>query len=175
VFITNSYADVRRTPLLYLEGERPMANCAVCGKKFSSNPLAGHSRFRKHFCGKCHSGVGKGCFTKESYQGHKVIICNRCQDNKNPTVPMPTHTAADRLVAGGRQMAEELFDGTRKKVVADANDLAERLITRIEEALTKRAKEELRVALYLWLILGAAVATVGALSLLFAWLHKAVL
>ena len=169
-----------------------MAQCTVCGGAFSWwKPFTKHSF--KYTCGKCGGLVGAGCFSREhGAKGHDVIVCRKCQREGNSRTAVPTEGRLGGAIVEGRDAAQELMtDGQQKlreemtrgldhlsdlekQLFRDADVFAENLIKKIEDALNRRAKEELRVALWLWLILGAAVATIGALSLLFAVLHKAV-
>jgi len=53
-----------------------------------------------------------------------------------------------------------------------AHELAEKTVRETEEALQRLAREEVRLAVYLALAMAGLVAVSGAVSLLFAWLHR---
>ncbi|MBE7462465.1 MAG: hypothetical protein HS116_03125 [Planctomycetes bacterium] len=177
-----------------------MAQCVVCQEEFHRlNPLAKHAR--QFQCGACGGLVGQGCFEQGTNErGADTLTCLNCvQAGKRSDTPVggllagPSRDLGQELALrmreeGGRLIEQADARGKAMLTEADAraNKLldrarqetdaaAERFVQHVESALERRAKEEVRTATLLFFIMAAAVAVTGALSLLFAWLHRAVL
>ncbi|MCZ7644073.1 MAG: hypothetical protein M5U26_02145 [Planctomycetota bacterium] len=178
-----------------------MATCVVCGKSIGLLAGAASGHYKEYRCGVCGSLVGDGCFERSSNgKGEELHTCLKCaQDGKRaerPTGGMLAQAGrevadewalkfrgeGDRLLDRADERARKLLNETDERahklvehLRAETDQAAERFVQHVEKALERRAKEEVRTAVLLFFIMASAVAVTGALSLLFAWLHKVVL
>ncbi len=104
-------------------------------------------------------------FLEESERRLKKLTTEFLEDGEDRTGRQREKLVGDFETACARQ--REAFWG-------DAEKTAQKILDDIDEKLTRRADEEVKTALKLFGIMASMVAVVGLVSLLFAWLHKAV-
>jgi hypothetical protein len=176
-----------------------MATCVQCKAPFSAwNPAARH--FRKRTCGACGSLVCTGCAVRgTSSTGHDVLRCRKCHHAGADAAPdtlfgkvgstVSPAMAARASAVGAAFLAEasaaldaskddaeqrlrQVLGDTVQDLDSRAGALVTQAVAQLDKALKDRARREFRSYLWLLVILTSAAAVSGAVSLLFAWLHR---